>query len=445
MSTGYTFDCAFQTKIAAMILRDGTFSQRSEGLIEPGYFSIEAEAHLVALQQAYWGKYRSIPSTVTFDRLVNTAIAAKRIRSDLVSDVQQKLAELHTTDISDRDFVLDEVSAFAKQRAIELAMDDAIDHLKNKDFVSIETKIKRAFMVGANDMGIASSDFGDRVSARAQVRRQEAAAIAAGLRPANSISTGCPELDDMLYWKGYGRGELSLYMGGAKRGKSIILANSSANSWLAGYNVLHVSLENGMRITEDRMESYVSKVPMNDLMDNIAAVEAAMTAASSSTAGKLKIHQYPGGGFRPADLRRLFEHYKAQGLAFDQVTLDYPDLMTPDRPSRDGKKVDDSAQVYRDIRDHAAEENYALVGATQTNRVGYKAHVADADHVAEDFNRIRIADVVISINQDEDEKENGLARLYFAASRNQLGGTLHIQQALDRMCFIDRVLPKGTF
>jgi replicative DNA helicase len=61
--------------------------------------------------------------------------------------------------------------------------------------------------------------------------------------------------------------------------------------------------------------------------------------------------------------------------------------------------------------------------------------------VAEDFNKIRIADVVISINATDEEKSMKQARLFFAASRNQRSGfTVRVEQEIDRAKFIRKVL-----
>ena len=56
-----------------------------------------------------------------------------------------------------------------------------------------------------------------------------------------------------------------------------------------------------------------------------------------------------------------------------------------------------------------------------------------AEHAAEDFNKIRIADLVISINATEEEMAKGEARLFFAASRNQKGEfAIRIKRDLSR-------------
>ena len=82
-----------------------------------------------------------------------------------------------------------------------------------------------------------------------------------------------------------------------------------------------------------------------------------------------------------------------------------------------------------------------MLTATQTNREGYKSAVAKAEHVSEDFNKVRTVDLMISINKTEEEAARGEARLYFAASRNQESGfTIVIKQNLAMMRFIEEVI-----
>ncbi|MGQ1699213.1 hypothetical protein ACT42I_18710 (plasmid) [Acinetobacter baumannii] len=121
------------------------------------------------------------------------------------------------------------------------------------------------------------------------------------------------------------------------------------------------------------------------------------------------------------------------------IIVDYADLMRPDIRTNDPKE--NSRVIYVDLRAIAFEENVALLTATQTNREGFKSTVAKAEHVAEDFNKIRTADVAISINITEEERAKGQARLYFAASRNQeMGVTVVIKQNVSMMRFLEEVI-----
>ncbi len=148
-------------------------------------------------------------------------------------------------------------------------------------------------------------------------------------------------------------------------------------------------------------------------------------------------------------LRKLVERYKNPGrnpdgsarppIKFDMVVVDYADLMASSHRTKD--PIENSKQIYTELRAIGFEENVAMLTATQTNREGHKSTVAKMDHVAEDFNKIRIADLVISINKTEEEAARNEARLYFAASRNQESGfTVVIRQNVAMMRFLESVV-----
>lgn len=436
MSGKYEFDEAFQTKVAALAMRDATFNLRTEGLIDPSYFGVEAEAVLVNLSARYWAKYKTVPSTVVMVKLIKDAVAKKIIRSDMADDVKDTFKTLLKEDLSDRDFVVDEVADFARHQAIIAAMEESVGHLDDNDFDAIEKAMHKAMIVGANDGGD-GHDFAEHLEARTERRKE----IASGA-VVPTITTGFKELDDALPGSGFGRKELSVLLGPAKRGKSFGLMNFAVNAYLAGYNVLYITLENSIEITTDRMDSYVAQSKTNDILDNIYAVEGGVKAKISS-AGVMKIHEFATGSFAPKDLRRLIESYRAKGIVFDEIVIDYWDIMAPDVTYRDDS-IKESASIGVGLRAIAKDENAAVVTAVQSNRDGFKAHTATADTVAEDFNKVRLADVFFSINADDDERSRGEARLYMAAVRNREGGyTINIKQDLSRATFISGVMGKA--
>jgi replicative DNA helicase len=129
----------------------------------------------------------------------------------------------------------------------------------------------------------------------------------------------------------------------------------------------------------------------------------------------------------------------APPIQFDIVIVDYADIMAPDFRTQD--TIENSKSVYLALRALAAEENVAMLTATQGNREGSKAVVLKGEHVADDYNKVRTVDIMISINVSDEERANGEARLYFAASRNQEGGmTVFIKQDLSRMKFIASIV-----
>jgi replicative DNA helicase len=129
----------------------------------------------------------------------------------------------------------------------------------------------------------------------------------------------------------------------------------------------------------------------------------------------------------------------AKERRIDLVIVDYADLMAPERVT--DNTIENSKSIYVNLRGLAMQEGFALLTATQTNREGAKKAVATMTDVSDDFNKIRIADIVISINKDDADRMKNEARLYFAASRNQRSGmTIRVEQDQDRAKFIKKVI-----
>ncbi|MDT4841548.1 phage replicative helicase, DnaB family [compost metagenome] len=258
----------------------------------------------------------------------------------------------------------------------------------------------------------------------------------AGKRAPQGITTGYSRIDERLHHRGYGRKEMVVYMGGPKSGKTMALINAAKIASQNGYNVLYVTLEVSARIIGERLDASFSGHKMRELMRNPHDVRLKVQAAGSAPRkGSLIINEFPTGTLTPKMLRSVIERHRAKGRTFDMICVDYADLMAPDY--RGNEERENSKSIYTALRGIAVEQNIALLTATQTNRTGAKAIVAKAEDVAEDYNKIRIADLVISINSTDEEKLTGDARLYFAASRNQEGGfTIYVKQDLGRAQFI---------
>lgn len=430
----FDFNEGFQTKIAALQLRDPQFAKRTVGNVKPEYFANDAEASLVALSVNFFEKYRRVPSdTATLVELVKGAVKDKLIRSELIPEVKAKIKELLSAKVDDRDFVIDKVGAFARHQAIERAMYDSVGLLEKGAFDKIQDSLEKAFQVGSGK-DLSPYDYYDMVKSRSQHRLD----IKSGKIRPNGISTGVNQLDNVLFQKGWGRSELSVILAGAKKGKTTAIWGFGLEASKMGYNVLGVTLEVGKDVIAARLDANVSDTSMDDLNDHIKHIEDSVEA-TASRAGKYIIVEQPSGSFTPNDFRALIEDYKSQGIVFDLVVVDYLDIMGPSKWMPN--EIANSKSIWVDMRGIAQEEGFAMLSATQTNREGQKAAVAKDTDVADDFNKIRIADIVISVNSDDDERARGEARLYFAASRNQKGGfSMLIKQDLDKMKFLTDVM-----
>lgn len=430
----FDFDSGFQSKIAALCLRDTTFLQRVDGLVEPDHFESAVEARLIDVVNRYYQRYKKAPADKsTIAHLIKKHLIDKLIRKEDAALMIHHVMTLWGVDISDRDFVIDEVAVFARHQAVSKAILASVEDLDKRNFENIQKALQSALNVGAHAENEVYS-YGGEIDGRTEIRLERAA----GTGPRTGITTGYPAIDRHLYHKGWGIRELSVLMGGAKAGKTTALMTFGINAAHERNNVLYVTLEVSARIIADRADANISNHLMFELESNIHDIKDKVREWRDR-AGRFDIIEFPTGSMRVSDLRRLLEKKKAQGITYDLVIVDYADLMAPERIT--DNSIENSKSVYVNLRGLAMTENIAILTATQTNREGAKAAVAKMEHIAEDFNKVRIADVVISINKTDEERSANQARLYFAAVRNGPSNfAIRIQQDVDRMKFITDVV-----
>lgn len=429
----YEFDADFQQRIAALIMRDTKFAQLTEGLIRPEFFENTAFGALVRLSSDYYSRYKKSPGDkVIMASLLKEAIRTKRMPIEILKLATSSVNTLMATDVSDRDYVADECATFALHQAVAAAILESVTLVEKRDFGAVGIKIRKAL-----DTGISISS-GYNYGEMSAVRTKERVDRAAGILPATGVTTGHAVLDNCLYHKGWGRKELAVLMGAAKSGKSMAMLGFGVSAVAAGYRTLYVTLEVSKEIIAERVDANIASRCMSDLGVHMHEVQEKVDAFMAKSAPFI-IEEYPTGSMRPSDLSRLIEKYKSQGVIFDLVIVDYADLMAPERTTDNVQE--NSKSVYINLRGLAMQEGFAMLTATQTNREGAKKAVATATDVAEDFNKIRIADIVISINKTPEEAKLGEARLFFAACRNQRSQfTLKIKQNIEQAKFITSIL-----
>ncbi len=429
----YDFEDAFQLKIATLALKDNVFAKKTQGLIKPEHFNNVAVATLINLSQQHLARYGQIPSERSLSQIIKDAIVSGKTRKDLTKEIIDTYKLILKGDLSDRDFVADKVAEFARHQAISQALSRSAEMIFSGKHDLVADLVKKAAAVGVSNAD-AAYDYFAEIDQRTQERKD----MLAGLVPPQGVTTGVKKIDELLYHRGWGKKELSVLLGGAKAGKSTGLLYFATNAALAGKNTLYVTLEMSAKVASARIDSRLSEVEFGLLNESIDEVEKSVKEAQKKAAC-LYVAEFPTGSLTPMGLRRLIDSYAAEGTRFDIVVVDYLDLMSPDLKTNDA--IENSKNIYVGIRAIAQEEDIAMLSATQSNREGFKSITVKAEHVSEDFNKIRIADLVISINATEDERDRNEMRLYFAASRNQAGNMMvQVKTDAKRMIFIKSVL-----
>lgn len=431
----YEFDETFQEGILSLALRDSSFLRRSVHLLKPEHFSTEAYATVCQIALNFYKKYHTAIDRTALKQVCKEAIEAKIIRDEVRPEVLGLMKQIYSEGIPSKETFEGHLADWARKQAVTNAIYKSVSFLEKGDYSRIEQSIKKALNIGIEESG-QDYDYYKEIENRTALRKS----VEAGEVVERGITTGVFALDGRLYHKGWGRKELSIIMGGAKAGKSMSLLYFARKASEKGFRVLYVTLEVSGDIIAERLDACVANVAIRDLGSSLREVDSKVAEAGTKS-GQLMIKEYPSGTLNPGTLRKLLEDYRNnRGMTFDLICLDYADLMRPDVMTRDNP-IENSRNIYVDLRAIAFDFDCAMLTATQTNREGMKSKVAKMEHVSDDINKVRTADLLISINATDEEKANNEAVLYFAASRNQEGNfSIRVKQDMGKAQFITSVI-----
>lgn len=434
------FDQAFQEQLAAHYIRDDVFVASVGSLVQPDYFDDETIASIVSVQRSYLDRYQQCATPKTFMQLFKKAIAAKHIKIADMQEAKRLLGVIFRDPLKDRQYVTDTIAEFARHQALSNSTLDMADALDSGDAQKIHdalVMIDQAKDVGSVDAKQAHEFVGGRKE-RAKWRAARLASTALG----GGITTGIPELDKYLTpWNGWGRKELTILMGPPKSGKTAALVTFAVNAATAGKRVFYASCEVSEEILGDRADANISGVQLRDMPNQEATVDAALDAwEKNPKTGRFDVQAFPIRTLTVSALRRILKKKQAQGIDYDMVVVDYGDILKPENHYND--KRHGLAEIFQDLRALATEFNCAMLTATQTNREGTKKaqrNVTDGTDAAEDYEKVRTADALITINASEEDKEDGEVVLYFSEMRNAESGLrLRFEQDIGCMRFITK-------
>jgi hypothetical protein len=114
----------------------------------------------------------------------------------------------------------------------------------------------------------------------------------------------------------------------------------------------------------------------------------------------------------------------------DIIIIDYLDYLKT-RPRVDRKaEIDD---VYVEAKSLAAEMGVPVVSPSQANRSGAKSDIIEGDNAAGSYDKIMIADIIISLARGRKDKVNGTGRWHIMKNRYGTDG-LTFGSNLDLSC-----------
>ena len=379
-----------QEMFVRFLVSDADLFARCQNIVEPQYFNRKFQPAIDLLK-----------SHTTAHNAVPTLEQLKAVGGITIEPIDNITPDHHN-------WFLNEFETFCRHKALEKAIIESADLLENKDYGTVETKIKEASQTGlVKDLGL---DYFENPKERLEWIKKQAGAT----------STGWKGIDQKLYG-GLNRGEITIFAGGSGAGKSLFLQNFAVNWVMAGLNVVYISLELSEQLISMRLDAMVSGYGTRDVMKNIDDVDLRVRMKAKG-AGKLRVKQM-SSGVTANDIRVFLREYEIQcGEKVDCLLVDYLDLMMPisGKVSAENTFIKDKF-VSEELRNLSVERELLFVTASQLNRGAVEEIEFDHHHIAGGISKIQTADNVVGIFTSNAMRERGRYQIQFMKTRSSAG------------------------
>jgi len=305
--------------------------------------------------------------------------------------------------------LLDTVEEFARQRAMDQAVRKAMVILNEEgEIAEVEELVKNALLVNRNvDVG---QEYFEDVHARLLRSYQE--------NNENKIGTVFTTHDRHLEG-GLAAKELAIVVAPPGVGKSLYLVNQGAHAIYEGKNVLYVSLEMSQDKIAGRFDSVLTEIRNADLKKPHAQLKLKdrLHEVKEKTNGRLLIKEFPTGASNVNQLRALLVQLRLhKNFVPDLIIVDYLELLRPNRII--DSEYQAQQRIAEELRGLGVEHNCLIWTASQTNRQARKVNIITDAELGDSYGKIRPADWVISLNQTQEEYDEGSMRVFVIKARD---------------------------
>ena len=408
--TGYV-----QDGIIKLMIKDEKFLRTSKTLVEPEIFDSRIRAKVCTGIYGYFDLYGRNPDG-DFRDFTRTFIKDEEEKK-LCNMYLDKLEEFRLNE----KYIISRLTEWLQYQRITKAVLKSAVLVKGKQYEEVRRTMLEAFRINIDTMELGADFFNYKY-----IEEEEDIVC----------RTLIPELDARI--KGYGRGELFLWLAPTNVGKSWALIDGARAALQQGFNIVFYTLEMSKKQIEDRLAMSVSGLRKDkragqrgltmeyfdgETVDfserkTLKEGEGALNFSINKyklRGGKLITKEGKEGEFTVRDIEAHLNQLELNGIMPDIIFIDYADLMVSEREYE--KSTDQIDHVFVRLHGLSKERNIGVVSASQGNRQALHARRVTLYHISQWIGKANKADVVISINQTEDELARQEMRLFAAKVR----------------------------
>lgn len=208
---------------------------------------------------------------------------------------------------------------------------------------------------------------------------------------------------------------LYVFTGETNIGKSIFLGNVATNIANQGKTVLLISLEMPELVYAQRLSSSITKIPLSKLKSESSTLRQQLNEhAEANPKAKILIKEFPPSTITLPYLKAYIKKMCSSGLKFDAIVVDYVNLLHSTTGNNSYERVKHATEQLRALSYHF---NCPIITATQLNRSGFSISDPGMNTISESMGLAMTADVIVSIWQEDTDRELGVIRMGMMKNR----------------------------
>jgi len=410
----YPLDPKFTRQLVTLACANAKFYGRTAYSIDPGLLGNETAKLAMEAAKAIFLETKSGPSSLlTVIQRLQTWRYEGKVAHEKIVAVSDYFDEAIDAGLLPVPEVENEILQILKKRIskkVALTASDAYGKDLGFDKVLELINLKTALGVNDRNMGI----------------RLGAASFKAldALRQLVRLPTGVMELDSFLDG-GCPRGSLLVWMAGPGGGKSQALSHSAAHTIRHGMHACYATLELPEAVVAARVKANLTGIPINEILQGGEA-KAKQLLERIPNLGAFTVKEFTPHATTINDITDWVKEVEDDvGSPVDKLSIDYLDkCVSFQSKGQAGNDYVGMREVYEKARIWAHENKKVVESASQSQgRSEKKTKKIDMEHTADSMHKVRVADIVVTNNYDEDSGDMGfwVAKHRTGKSRQMIG------------------------
>lgn len=391
-------------------------------------FSEENYKEIAATINQYYVKENDYLSESGLSTLIEEKMDRQGKSLEKQQEVQRTIRDVYHIDYEEQNEEIsnEAIQSFVRKSLTREAITEAVSkgNLANEETINnLIEGLREVFTieVDGKDKNILSL-FEERERVEKLLSEMQKARYSTGYWVLDSVAEG-----------GLSRGEVGMALAKSGGGKTSIGVNLARNYVTQGLTVLYLPLEEKLDRMVLRLEQLFSQVGKaqlfsdggnlnKELSQKIGQVYDHMRSDKVEQPwGEMLVRKYQPQELSPAKLRTLLSDLAIRdGKEVDVVIVDYPELMNNPYLGSDNESSA-FGHLYEELRAISQDYDFICWTLSQLNRTGYGQDINTAEAMEGSKRKINAVELAFTLNQNDEEFENGYLRFYLDKVRNNSG------------------------